>query len=894
MSEAPPLDYRGPTDIPFTPLASDFIEASVFARFCQVVERNASAIAVRDLEGALNYDQLMALVLRISATLTQQLSPGTPVAIALPIGRFYPAAMLGALAAGMPYVPLDLGFPAARLNHILTHAGATALVTDAAGVRTLGPMMPKGTQLIDIHTLPAPQTGFHPTAGPDDIAYIIYTSGSTGTPKGVFQNQRGLLHDVMQYINSIHLSERDRCTLLYSPSVNGAIRDIYGTLLTGATLCMFDLRRQGLRAVTEAIARWGVTIYHSIPPILRTLLRELPERQHLAGVRLAYVAGDRLFSSDVRLFRDAFPTRTLLYTGIGSTECATLYRQWFMPRDWPLDDTLPPVGYTIADRNMRLCDLDGNPVAAGEVGEIVVSSRFIARGYWNDPERTHSAFLSEPDQPAALRFRTGDLGRLREDGLLEFIGRADRQVKVRGYRVEPAEVEAVLRDLPTVTDAAVLAHDGDHGTMLTAYVVSSDPDLPHSTLDEAIVARLPAYMRPATINVVKQLPTLGNFKTDLTTLAKLNVASSPTDDLVAQAWRRALGHAPTENNQTFNEAGGDSLKALELHLALERDVGRRLPANLVEISVTAAQLRERLAKLGPAIQPIAGLSDLFIVPSVGKGSIKERTLASALENQFEVDVLEMPSIDKEFAKRHTLRTLGDCCVAQILEQANPGEKINVIGLSFGARTAYEAACRLREAGHPVGLLVIADISLLQRVQPDTRSSSKWSELSFRSRIRWQLQWWGGEVVARIHRCNWSFGRRLAIQAIMPLIRLFFSEAGARALLLFWLRKAEIAVWRPVPYAGPVLLLVTDDTRALFSGDSLDLGWRSLCPNLTVIDVPGNHGTFLDPPNIGPLVEAIFTYNPALSETNIEHTAKAFSGNIMSTNVMPYFSKVQQK
>jgi len=191
---------------------------------------------------------------------------------------------------------------------------------------------------------------------PLDLAYIIYTSGSTGQPKGVYQNQRNLLHDVMQYINVSEIDSNDRLSLLYSPSVNGAIRDIYGALLTGATLYTHNLITQGLSSIPRIIEKNQLTIYHSVPNIFRTGLKRKTENYSFDCVRLIYLAGDKIFKGDIEIFKELFSNDCVVYVGIGSTENATIYRQWFIDKDTKLEDELVPVGFEVPDRVMKLID----------------------------------------------------------------------------------------------------------------------------------------------------------------------------------------------------------------------------------------------------------------------------------------------------------------------------------------------------------------------------------------------------------------------------------------------------------------------------------------------------------------------------------------------------------
>ncbi|MEI6535174.1 MAG: AMP-binding protein, partial [Verrucomicrobiaceae bacterium] len=408
-TEVPSLDRGGPESLSYPGYGNEWLDRPVIQRFEHCARQKPDAIAIRDRQGCLSYRELLSECWRIASYIDRETPPGSPIAIALPVDRHYPVAMLSALAAGRPYVPLDLSHPPERLRHILTHSGAEYVLTDTAQSTMVAQWLPSTTKLLlrDIQHRTKISTGWLPPASAGDVAYIIYTSGSSGIPKGVYQNQRGLSHDVMQYTRSIHLRPDDILTGIYSPSVNGAIRDVFGALLNGATLLLFNLRSEGLGYVAEALKLHSATILHAMPPVMRSLLRALEGPTSLASVRMIYLAGDKLFSSDLLEIRKYLRPDASVYVGIGSTECATLYRQWFVPKDFTPSGPLVPSGRPVPDRIVEILEPGGKPVAPGETGQIVVSSPFIALGYWRDEIRTNAQFSGDPARAGWSRFATG-------------------------------------------------------------------------------------------------------------------------------------------------------------------------------------------------------------------------------------------------------------------------------------------------------------------------------------------------------------------------------------------------------------------------------------------------------------------------------------------------------
>lgn len=553
------------------PLDRHHLERGVFARFSEVVTTCPQSTALVDDRGVMTYQDLDRLARRYAAAIAHKVQRGEPVALFLAPGRDVVAAMLGALAAGRPYLPLDPSFPLAPLRRAIEHCGARLVIgqtqesLDGLAAGTAG-LAVDSMQVV---------TERPPIGEAADPAYILLTSGSTGVPKCVWQDQRGLMHDVMQYSQAIEIGPADRSSLLYSPSVNGALRDIYGALLNGASLSVADLRAEGLSKVLNDLSQRHVTILHAMPPVLRGLMRSADAR--IADfARVVYTAGDRFLAQDLADLRRFLPLGCRIYTGIGSTECATLYRHWIIPENWLPDTPLVPVGEAIEDRNMRLIDSDGAEVAPGEVGEIEVTSAYVARGYWNDPELTAQAFLPVVDRPDQRRFCPGDLGRLRPDGLLEFYGRSDRQIKVRGYRFDPVEVETALRRLPGVAEAALVVETEGERVRTFGFVEAAEQQsLAGDQLRAAMAASLPPHLVPDRIVVLDELPRLGNFKVDNARLRALVAEqSSSTDDVglprsYLAIWDAAL-KTQVDPQEPLSKLGADSLTLLEIELQVAR------------------------------------------------------------------------------------------------------------------------------------------------------------------------------------------------------------------------------------------------------------------------------------------------------------------------------------
>ena len=355
------------------------------------------------------------------------------------------AALLGTLRSGNAYVPLDPLYPPERLAFIVEDAEAGVLVTDTRNLELARTLAAARTHRQHRQLEPTEAGPDEAPVSPDAIAYLLYTSGSTGQPKGVVQNHRNVLHHIRVYTNNLHIASGDRLALLASFNFDAAVMDVFGALLNGATLCLLDVRTHAVERLAEWLQRCRITIYHSTPTLYRTLLLALPDTRAFPDVRLVVLGGEEVVRRDVELYRRHFSPGCLFVNGLGPTE-STVSFQHFIDQRTPLAGWTVPVGFAVPDTALVLLDPDGQPTPLR--GEIGIRSAHVALGYWRRPTLTATAFLGDPAGGGPRIYRTGDLGRCAPDGTLEFLGRRDDQVKVRGFRIEPAEVEAAIDSTP--------------------------------------------------------------------------------------------------------------------------------------------------------------------------------------------------------------------------------------------------------------------------------------------------------------------------------------------------------------------------------------------------------------------------------------------------------------
>ncbi len=599
-----PIDHGGPVERPFEPFPYEAVEGSISGRLEKMALRHAARLAVQDAQVSLTYEELADRAGRIASALRQAVGsrPG-PIAILLGNDVRLPPAIFGALAAGRAFVPLDVAHPIERNLLIASHAGAAAVISGGAMAQAIAARLGAETPVLQVetameHAAEAPWV----QAGPEAPAYLLYTSGSTGTPKGVLHSHRNCLHDVLVLTNNGHLNCEDRIGVFYG-GVIGAMRRIFSALLNGASLHMLpplDMEPEGL---VQQIKARGLTCYHGVPTLFRRIASAVPDGERLETLRLVRLSGDRSDWSDYDLFRKVCPPDACFGINLGSTEVSSTYAHWYVDPSVRESGGRLPVGREMDDVVVEIVDAGGEPLPDGETGQFRVTSRYLAQGYWNAPELTAAAFSSDASDPGVRSFLTGDMGLRRPDGLLEFAGRMDQMIKLRGHRIEPAEVEAALRACPGVLDAAAVIRRDEHDVprAMVAYVEpepEADTLLPRHVM--AMASRvLPRHLMPSVIFVQQALPRLMNFKVDRRKLAQLDAsrgeeggdrASNPVLDLVASAFEAvAPGRRATPEDNLLS-LGGDSLQAVQLALELKQRFSFEVPGTVIRQSQSIRQL----------------------------------------------------------------------------------------------------------------------------------------------------------------------------------------------------------------------------------------------------------------------------------------------------------------
>ncbi len=848
-----PLDWNGPRARNFVRFRDRDMDRPIIATFERVVRRHADRIAVMDADTTLTYAQLWSGAAGLAETIAERTAPGDLVGILLPANPMFPLAMLACLAAGRPFVALDPHYPDEWLDQVLGDARPALVIARADSDRG-GKHCASTANVILLARAPPPaREGWRPIRlEPDEAACVLFTSGSTGRPKGIVNSQRNLLQRVLQSINAAHINADDRFLTLASLCTIVGVRDVMTALLAGASVRLIDPQRVGAREIIAVIRSEAITILFAFPTLLRSVVTSSAERAGDA-LRLVRIGGDTTLWSDIDLLRAWLAPGAAVQLIYAATEAPMM--QWFVNDAFRGDDARIPIGYPLPGNRLAIVDEDGRSKLPGEIGELIVASPYVRLGSWVDGRVEASAIERCADSSHRL-FLTGDLVRQRCDGLLERIGRKDRQVKIRGARVELEGVETALRQHPFVRDVGALARTSgaDGAATLVAYV-SQRVGAPAGLLEElrVLMRSAPPSMRPGRIHLVDEIPRLPNSKLDTRALAALDEAQARSEhagitavddamdgDLIAytaaQVWRTVLGAPVAGPEEDFFEAGGDSLKAIGFMLELERAFGLELSVGLINeaprFTQLCAALRERRPpRYVPLVFLKAGADrpPLFFIHGVGGNIVEILPTARRMTYPGAVIGIQARGLAGEGPPHATVEAMAADYLREI-KTLQPRGPYHLCGYSFGGLVAFEIARRLREAGDEVGLVGLVDTMM--------------------SPIRWPLRAWLAIIGRRIIRLFAGVRARLRGRQLPHATTRsqsgFLKLAAPHVIKVTASALLASARYRPGFYAGELTLFSPSGREPGLP--SLQSIWRKHARALVLVETAGDHATMLSPAN----------------------------------------------
>ncbi|GAA5074792.1 non-ribosomal peptide synthetase [Streptomyces similanensis] len=829
-------------------------------------DRTPEAVAV-SFEGAeLTYRELEGRANRLAHRLRALgVRPGELVGLCLHRSTELVIALLAVLKAGGAYVPLDPDHPEERLAFVCEDAGAKVVLTHAAArdrVPSAAPLvmdLDEEAAALERCTPHRPE----PVNAPDDTAYVIYTSGSTGTPKGVVNSHRGIVNRLRWMQDRFGLRGDDTVLQKTPYGFDVSVWEFLWPLMTGARLVV--ARPDGHkdpRYLAGLIRAERVTTAHFVPSMLEVFL-EVEEVSDLTSLRRVVCSGEALPAALARRFL-AEAGHCGLHNLYGPTEAAIDVSHWECRPDEPGPGV--PIGRPIANTRLYVLDERGAPAPVGVPGELCIAGVQVARGYLNRPELTAERFVTDPFHGGRM-YRTGDLARWRPDGALDFLGRLDDQVKLRGFRVELGEVEAVAGAVDGIRNAVALARD----QRLVLYAVGDRERVDTARLREAMGRSLPEYMVPETVVWLAEIPLSPNGKADRKALPDPGPVTDESEHVAARdglelalvaLWEDVLGRRPVGVTDDFFDLGGTSLRAVRLLSRVAAEHGRELPlsslfAGGATVERMAAELRTGPSGAWSPIVPIRAAGSrppLFCLPPAVGNALSYLDLTRHLPEDQPVYGLQSFGLD---AGQHPVDLLEEA-VEHYLDAivgVQPDGPYHLVGFCVGSVVAYAVAQRLRGTGREVASLTMLDggppnldNGLEQADEADLAAWFGW-ELGRAADRRLEIDPDELRTVPPERLTEELLSRAAAADVLPP-----DTATGqlSRLMAVFNANVRAVRGYPLTPWDGPLTAV-----RAAEEPHSPVTGWQRLLDRpLRIHDVPGDHYTMMRPPHVPALAELL--------------------------------------
>jgi surfactin family lipopeptide synthetase A len=844
-------------------------------RFEVEAEKNPNTVAVKCGSAALTYRDLDQRANKLAHYLRSiGVDPETPVALCLDRSVEMMLGILGVLKAGGAYVPLDPGYPRERLEFMLNDCGASVLLTQAH----LLPIA-QASQQIRVIRLDAdwPEIDLQPaqspneSIAPENLVYVIYTSGSTGGPKGVQITQRNLAQSTSArldyYEGSYYEGAGNAFLLLSSFAFDSSVATIFHALCSGGSLVLPPAEfNWEVRQISELISKNQITNILCIPAVYHELLQST-NIGRLSSLRTVVLAGEACPRPLIDAHFKALP-KVQLFNEYGPTE-ATVWSTVYRCQAGDAHE-LVPIGRAIANTLLYALDRNLQPVPSGVPGELCIGGDGAARGYLNRAELTRQKFIADPfaTNPDSRMYRTGDLVRYLPDGNLQYLGRTDEQIKIRGMRIELGEIEATLSAHPDVKEAAVTV-GGDES--LVAHVVSGEQlATSGAELGAFLKTRLPHYMVPAVFRFVSALPRLPNGKVDRHALcaaaetpaiAAVSEPVAPRDSFEARLlpiWKEVLGTESADVTQNFFQLGGHSLLAAKLLDRIEKEFDQSLTLAFVFQAPTIELMAEWLrspdqslrARAVVEIQPKGSQPSLFWV----RATPRIRLIAEKLGLDQPLLGLDIPYADAiKLPTPYRIQDIASFLV-RAMREVQPHGPYALAGLCVNAVIAYEMARQLILEGEEVAPLIMLDghnqayyknplrdgrytgrikYHLANIIHSDVRQGSAYILNRFE------------EARRKLERTLWQFssdhgsnGKASTMHNADPVVHPAFHR------------------YEPESYPGGLVMLQSSDWP---KGAYFDfaLGWKDLVQGeIDFHRIPGNHPSMFTEPNVNIVVRQL--------------------------------------
>ena len=830
------------------------------ALVAQQADKTPDAPALADARYQFSYREMRQQVVALARRLRERgVQPGDSVAVALPRSVFLTLALHGIVEAGAAWLPLDTGYPDDRLRMMLEDAKPKLLIATEEQLARFSDI-PELESLC--YNAPLPEEDAAPLAlsQPNHTAYIIFTSGSTGRPKGVMVGQTAIVNRLLWMQNHYPLTADDVVVQKTPCSFDVSVWEFFWPFIAGAKLVMAEpeAHRDPL-AMQQFFAQSGVTTTHFVPSMLAAFVASLtPEtaRESCASLKRVFCSGEALPADLCREWE--LLTHAPLHNLYGPTEAAvdvSWYPAWGDDLAAVTGNSVP-IGYPVWNTGLRILDAMMRPVPFGVAGDLYLTGIQLAQGYLGRADLTASRFIADPFNPGERMYRTGDVARWLENGAVEYLGRSDDQLKIRGQRIELGEIDRVMQQLPDVEHAVAhacvfnqAAATGGDARQLVGYLVSqSGLPLDTSALRETLREKLPAHMVPTVLLQLAELPLSANGKLDrkalpmpqLTSRTSGRAPRAGTETAIAQSFAALLDCEVNDVEADFFALGGHSLLAMKLAAQLSQIFERQVTPGQIMVASTVEQLSallesnddEQSQRLGfETLLPLRESHGptLFCFHPASGFAWQFSVLSRYLSPQWSIIGIQSPRPDGPMQTAENLDAVCEHHLATLLSQ-QPHGPYYLLGYSLGGTLAQGIAARLHARGETVAFL-----GLLDTWPPETQN--------------WQEKEANGldpAVLAEIEREREAF---LAAQQGNASEALFNAIEGNYADAVRLLTTAH-----SVPFAGHATLFVAE--RTLVPGVSPERSWSPWISSLDVYRQDCAHVDIITPEafeKIGPVM-----------------------------------------
>jgi amino acid adenylation domain-containing protein len=822
------------------------------------VSRTPDAIAVEQGKRCLTYGEVNEQANRLAHALRAMgIGPGSFVAISLNRSIDLIIGIVSILKTGAAYVPVNPEYPASR-QALMLEGVPFVLTTSAIADRVTG-CLAQIIRMDRVEPSPAVAEDLPSVTNGESVLTILYTSGSTGQPKGVALPHRAVTALVLN-TNYIAFDSNDRVAFCSNICFDVALFEIWGPLLNGARIVVIDQEIQlSLWDFVAELKKRKLTTLWITTSLFHLIAREIPTA--FAGLRQVLIGGETLDPQTVHQVLNSGPPERL-FNVYGPTETVAFSTTHHI-RSLPDNAKTIPLGKPIANTSVYLLDRCGKPVPVGVRGEIYIGGAGVGHGYIGRPELTAERFVADPfsTKTAARMYRTGDLARWLPDGSLDFVGRADFQVKVRGYRIELGEVEAALRRHPEVRDAvAEIQGQREQEKQVVAYVAANPSKLSTATLRDFLKGFLPDFSMPSSIIILEKFPLNANGKINRGALSKAYSTQSrretvpprnPCEERLLEIWEQYVPERGIGITDDFFEIGGDSLRALSATVEIEKAFGKRLPVSTLIARPTVEKLAALLDQEGwqpayetlVAIQPHGLKRPFFAIHGRDGNVLFYRKLAQYLGKEQPFYALQSQGLDGKPMVRTSVEAMADYYLEEI-RKVQPHGPYLLGGYSFGGVAAYEIAQKIRASGEEIAVLALFDATNPAAPAP-LRSFTKLfyrrlhapATLTPNRLFQFLAHRASGKVAANFLEWNETFHKLILGRKARR------NQAVSAELIGLHVRmvheRASLA-YKPLPYDGRVTLFRASSRLSGYEYQP-DLGWKMVARGgVEIYNIPGNH------------------------------------------------------